>query len=191
MSLFDIGLNITKLTSSYRFKLIIQAFDRWLKKDIYVLDIGCGNGIITNLLKNSFSVRIVGCDIKNYLVFDIPFKKLSNQRLPFKQGVFDVALLNDVLHHIDFQKQEYLIDEATRVAKRVLIFDAEPTIFGKIADIVLNKYHYGNLNIPLAFRDLFQWQQLFRTKNLKFQFVKLQRPFWYPFSHIAFELRRV
>lgn len=115
MSLFDIGLNITKATSSYRFKLIIQAFDRWLKKDVYVLDIGCGrcgNGIITNLLKNSFSVRIVGCDIKNYLVFDIPFRKLSGQ-------------------------------------------------------------------------------QLFRTKNLKFQFVKLQRPFWYPFSHIAFELKRV
>lgn len=185
------NLNITKTTSSYRCKLIMDAYKHWLKKNDCALDIGCGNGIITKFLMDHFSLKIIGCDIKNYLVYDIPFKKINGVKLPFKKNEFDTVFLNDVLHHITYKNHEKLIYEASIISKKILIFDAEPTFFGKFADIVLNKYHYGDLKIPLSFRTVKDWQKLFKKLSLKSKIVKLKRPFWYPFSHIAFEVEKV
>lgn len=181
-------MNITKITGSYRCKLIIEAYKNWLKKDYRVLDVGSGNGIITKLLMDHFSVKIVGSDVKNYLIYDIPFIEISGKKLPFTNNEFDVVMLNDVLHHIPYHDQEKLISESARVAKKVLIFEARPTILGKITDVVLNKYHYGDLNVPLSFRNIKDWQELFEKLSLKSKVVILKKPFWYPFSHIAFEL---
>ena len=192
MAIFSIlAQKITKTTSSYRCKLIADAYAIWIKEGDKVLDIGCGNGIITNFLKQRFNIKITGCDIKNYLVYQIPFIEITNGQLPFTKRVFNLALLNDVLHHISKEKQEKLISEAIKIADRVLIFEAEPTIMGKIADILLNKFHYGDLRIPLTFRSTENWQELFKKLGLKSKTIKLERPFWYPFTHIAFKLQKV
>lgn len=191
MSLLNVSLDITKFTSSFRFKLVIDAYKNWLVKNDRVLDIGSGNGIITKSLADYFSVKIIGCDVKNYMIYNIPFIKFDGKKLPFKKDAFNIALLNDVLHHIAIEEQENLILEAVNVAKKVLIFDAEPTISGKIADVILNKYHYGNLSVPLSFRNIKEWQGLFKKLSLRWHAQKLRRPFWYPFSHIAFEVQKV
>lgn len=190
-SLLKNSLDITKMTSSYRCKFLNHAYKKWLKKNEKVLDIGCGNGIITKLLKDRFCLKITGCDVKNYLVYDIPFRKINGLKLPFGENEFDDVLLNDVLHHIPFKDQEELIKIASKIGKKVLIFDAEPTIRGKIADIILNKYHYGDLNIPLSFRTVKQWQKVFKKLSLKSKVSKPKSPFWYPFSHIAFEVEKI
>lgn len=184
-------INLTKATSSYRFKLITKAYKSWLKKGDLAVDIGCGNGIISKLLMDQFAIKLTGCDVKNYMVHNLPFKKIGGNQLPFGENEFDVALLNDVLHHIPFEIQESLIKKAINVAKVVLIFDAEPTVLGKISDVVLNKYHYGDLKVPLSFRSIKDWQKLFKKLNLKSTSKKLKKPIWYPFSHIAFELQKV
>ncbi len=191
MTLSNLGRNITKTTSAYRCRLIAETYKNWLRKDDKVLDIGCGNGIITNFLKQYFEINIKGCDIKNYLIYKVPFIKIVNNQLPYTKKVFNVALLNDVLHHVTKKEQEELIRQATKVADRVLIFEAEPTSMGKIADIVLNKFHYGDLNAPLTFRSIEDWQKLFKKMSLKSKEMELKKPFWYPFSHIAFELQKV
>lgn len=187
----NLKVNLTKATSSYRFKLIIQAYKNSLKENHRVLDIGCGNGIISKLLIDYFAIKLTGCDVKNYMIYKIPFKKFDGDKLPFKKNEFNVALLNDVLHHIPFEAQTSLIKEAIRVAKTVLIFDAEPTLLGKISDVVLNKYHYGDLKVPLSFRNIEDWQKLFGRLNLKSTSTKLEKPLWYPFSHIAFKIQKV
>jgi len=181
-------MNITKITSSYRCKLIIETYKNWLKKGNRVLDVGSGNGIITKSLMDYFSVKITGSDVKNYLIYDLPFVKINGRELPFTNNEFDIVMLNDVLHHIPFENQERLIRESSRVARKVLIFEAKPTILGKITDVVLNKYHYGDLKIPLSFRNTKNWQKLFKKLSLKSKVVELKKPLWYPFSHIAFEL---
>ena len=183
-------MNITKITSSYRCKLIIQAYKKYLKKDCRVLDVGSGNGIITKLLMDRFSIKVIGSDVKNYLIYDIPFIEINGKELPFSNNEFDVVMLNDVLHHIPYHDQEKLISESARVAKRVLIFEAKPTILGKITDIILNKYHYGDLNVPLSFRNIENWQKLFKKLYLKSKVTELKKPFWYPFSHISSELQK-
>ncbi len=181
-------MNVTKTTTSYRCKLIIEVYKKYFKKGHRILDIGSGNGIIAKLLMDHFSVKIIGSDIENHLIYDIPFRKINGKKLPFAKNEFDVVMLNDVLHHIPFENQEELIRESARVGRKVLIFDAESTSIGKIADVVLNKYHYGNLYTPLSFRSSKDWQKLFKKLSLKSRVTKLKKPFWYPFYHIAFEL---
>lgn len=179
-------MNISKFTASLRFRYLKQSYTNWIKKDDQVIDIGCGNGIITKLLKENFNIKITGCDIKNYLTYNLPFITIRNNNFSTFKRRFKVAMLNDVLHHISKNEQERLISESLKIANKMLIFEAEPTLFGKIADIILNKFHYGNLNTPLSFRSSSEWQKLFRKLHLSSTLIRLKKPFWYPFSHIAF-----
>lgn len=182
--------NISILTTPYRAKLILSIYKLWFKKNGKVIDVGCGTGIVANILKKELGVRIIGCDIKNYLIHDIPFVKIKSDELPFPNQSYDVVLFNDVLHHIDKPRQEHIISEALRVAKNVFIFEFEPSVGGKILDIVLNKFHYGDLAVPLAFRYAKEWKQLFKNLSANYDFIRLKRPFWYPFEHIVFRVSK-
>lgn len=183
-------MNLFQLTSSYRTKLILSVYNKWIKKGDKLIDIGCGTGIVIKQLGEYFSSEIAGCDVKNYLMYKIPFIKIANNHIPIKDHNYNIALLNDVLHHINKEQQEQVIKEAMRVAHKLLIFEFEPTVISKISDIILNKLHYGDLTDPLALRPKEEWEKLFKKMNFKFKAVKLKKPFWYPFSHIAFILTR-
>lgn len=179
-------LKLTELTSIFRTKLMITAYVGWVKKGEKALDIGCGTGVAGKYLMDHLNLEVTGCDVKNYLVCSIPFIKIENNKLPVKNTYYDIAFLNDVLHHVNQTTQISILKEALRVAKKVLIFEAEPTFTAKLVDILLNKYHYDNLNTPLTFRGLNNWKDLFKKLSLKSQSIRLKKPFWYPFSHIAF-----
>lgn len=183
-------MNLSKLTGSYRTKLIISAYRKWIKSNDKIIDVGCGTGVVAKNLTDYFSVNITGCDIKNYLIYKIPFLQIKDNKIPAKDNQFSIALLNDVLHHIPKQYQADVIKETIRVAKKVLVFEFEPTFIGKLADVVLNKFHYEDLITPLSVRSINDWQNLFRKLSLKSQAIKLEKPFWYPFSHIAFMLTK-
>lgn len=182
--------NISSFTTPYRAKLISSTYKNWFKSNGKVLDVGSGTGIVAKLLKEELGLKITCADVKNYLVYDIPFVKIKDEKLPFPKGSFDVVLFNDVLHHIDKAKQEQVISEALRVGKNVFIFEIEPSLSGKIFDIVLNKFHYGDLAVPLSFRYPKEWKQLFKKLSADYDYIKLKRPFWYPFTHIVFRVSK-
>lgn len=183
-------MNISKFTSTYRTRLIISVYKKWIKQNDNVLDVGCGTGVVTKILGESLPIKITGCDVKDYLLYNIPFIKIKNGRIPVKNKTYDVALLNDVLHHVNKANQEGVIKEAARVAKRVLIFEFEPTLVGKLTDVILNEFHYGDLNAPLSQRSIKEWGKLFKSLEFKYEAIKLKKPFWYPFAHIAFMLTK-
>lgn len=183
-------MSITKITGNFRTKLIISIYKNWINNGDNILDIGCGTGIVAKIIGDYFTTKIIGCDVKNYLIYNIPFIKIKNNHIPLENNSFKVALLNDVLHHIDKKAQFDIIKEATRVADKVLIFEFEPTLVGKITDIILNKLHYGDLKAPLSVRTRDEWQKVFRNLGYQYKSVKVNRPFWYPFSHIAFILTK-
>lgn len=183
-------MNLITKTSYYRFKLMTKAYNKWLKKNERTLDVGCGRGTITKLLADYYSLKIQAADIKNYLLYDIPFKKIRNGKLPKFRNKFDAIFLNDVLHHISKQEQENLIKESLKNAEKVLIFEMKPTLMAKIGDSILNKFHYGDLKIPLTFRNINDWHKVFKKLNVKHKTLEIPRPFWYPFSHIAFLIQK-
>ncbi len=156
-----------------------------------MLDVGCGNGVVSAKLKKSLKINLTGCDVINYLSHDIQYVKMQNkEKLPFNKYSFDVTMFNDVLHHTEKENQLKLLDEAFRVSKRILIFEVQPTIRGKIFDYLLNKIHNLGMNIPFAFRTIDEWQLLFKKKGYKFKTESISSPFLYPFKHIAFLLEK-
>jgi len=184
-------VNIVEITSKIRLRLIIQAYKSWLKKNENCLDVGCGDGIISENLIRHFNNQITGCDILSYLVKDIPFVYMNKKdKLPFPNNKFDVCLFNDVLHHMGKEDQIKVLKEALRVAKRVLIFEDKPTLLGKTADILANLMHNRNMNVPLTFRGISEWEEVFKNLGVNYKIIELPKPLFYPFSQIAFCLTK-
>ncbi len=184
-------INIVEITSKIRLKLIIQAYKSWLKKNENCLDVGCGDGIISQELIKRLCIRITGCDILSYLTKDIPFVYMKKRHeLPFPKNKFDSCLLNDVLHHMEKEDQIKILKESLRIAKKVLIFEDKPTLIGKTADILANLMHNRNMNVPLTFRDILEWEEIFKKLMVDYKVIELPKPLFYPFSHIAFCLTK-
>jgi SAM-dependent methyltransferase len=71
-----------------------------------VVDLGCGSGVFTNLLRRR-GYQCVGVDLSPNLIAiaranfsGIEFRTGDIERLPFPDGSFDGVLLSGVLHHL-------------------------------------------------------------------------------------------
>ncbi|MEM6719531.1 MAG: class I SAM-dependent methyltransferase [Bacteroidota bacterium] len=143
--------------------------------EISLLDIGCGDMTITNILaQDGTNIECTGVDIypntknwKNYVAFD-------GKTLPFENKSFNVILFSDVLHH-DAEHMQQLLQEAKRVADFIIIKDHfEYGFFSRtllqLADIIGN-YGYG-VSIPKRyftkkrFQAILQEVQLQEIKNI-------------------------
>jgi ubiquinone/menaquinone biosynthesis C-methylase UbiE len=184
-------LSLAEITSTYRTKLIVTAYRDWIKKGQKVLDIGCGNGVVSAKLIKDFDIDLTGCDIDKYLTHKIKFVKMKTVgNLPFDDMSFDVAMLNDVLHHTEKNNQQNLLNEALRVSKQVAVFEVNPTVLGIIFDFIMNKIHHFRMNIPFTFRTNNEWIRLFIKNDYKYIIKQVQKPFLYPFKHVAYLLTK-
>ena len=155
-----------------------------------VLDIGCGNGVVSYEIKKHFNCNLVGTDILNYLKRDIPLKKtIDEDKLDFKDNEFDLGLFNDALHHMPYNTQFKLIKEALRVCSKVIIFEVKPTFIAKAVDYLINRIHNSDMPIPLSFREEREWTQRFKEEGISFEIFNVKKPVClYPFSNFLFIL---
>ncbi len=110
-------------------------------------------------------------------------------QLDFEDRHFDMGLINDVLHHIDYDNQLELIREATRVCKTVLIFDARPSRLTFFFDRVLNLIHNKDMPVPLTFRHREEWEKAIAARGLTCSGKDLKRPFvFYPFQNFLLKV---
>ena len=92
-----------------------------------LLDVGCGEGIVSNLISKNFpTMRIVGVDVDeevlgvgSLLYSDLSFVSSDLHFLPFLESEFDVVICMEVLEHLT--RPSKILVELSRVARKRLI----------------------------------------------------------------------
>jgi ubiquinone/menaquinone biosynthesis C-methylase UbiE len=107
-----------------------DAYQRQVRLDILdllpedarsILDVGCGDGAITNALPDDREV--VGLDPSEAALAHVrrPTRKGNIEALPFEDGAFDLVMANDVLEHIRPEDYATALAELHRVAGRYVL----------------------------------------------------------------------
>ena len=178
------------LTLRVRGRVVVDALAPFLAQHHKVLDIGCGNGIVSEQIRNYFKCDLTGTDVLNYLRTDTPFRRICDGSIDGGPGEFDVGLFIDALHHIELDRQVQAVREGLRVCRQILVFEAKPTPITKGIDVVMNYFHNPNMAVPLAHRTLGGWEHLFHEAGIDCLAVIVRRPFWvYPIDNFLFALQ--
>lgn len=119
------------------------------KKDITILDVGCGDGQSTNDLKNRIKAKyVLGIEPaaeavkaanKKYKSKKIEFKVADAYKIRLKAKEFDIVLFRSVLHHMYYPQKA--IDNCSKYGKYVLIM--EPNGYSPFLKIIekISPYH--------------------------------------------------
>ena len=164
---------IRKFTIKLRSNIILRSCKGMIKENDLVIDIGCGNGFMSNIIKEKFKCRMEGYDIKNTLEYDMPFIDVDN--VPDKY--YDIALIIDTLHHIPFEDQIKLVNKAKRISKKVIIFESKTSFVNWLSDLLETEMIVTNTT-----RKLNEWEDA--LVGFKYTFVR--KPFYYPIIHYLF-----
>lgn len=113
----------TKLVSSRRVQVLANWFAELVPPRARVLDVGCGDGLISALLQSKREdLSLQGIDVLPRTQSHIPVELFDGLHFPCANASFDVVLFSDVLHHT--VEPTILLQEARRVSSRyVLIKD--------------------------------------------------------------------
>lgn len=180
-----------KFTTKLRSKLLLETYQGHIHKADKVLDVGCGNGYMSKIIREKTGCKITGTDIESYLKVNIPFVLMKKEtEIPLKNHTYDVAILNGVLHHITYEIQTKIIKECMRIARATLIFDDYPSFRSMMICYWLNKVHNPNMRITHSYRDTSDWERLFKQNNFKYLRLNVNKRIWYPLPHLAYKLFR-
>ncbi|MBD3311956.1 methyltransferase domain-containing protein [archaeon] len=132
-----------------------------LKKDSLILDLGCGTGYLTRMLREK-NYKVIGIDIsekrikeagKDFLVGDA-------SKPPFKDKVFDCVIASDVIEHLPDDLNNIIKRLKKLVKKKGKMIISVPYGIGNN-----DKGHIHRLSIP-------EWESLFKNNNLEIKAKK-------------------
>jgi ubiquinone/menaquinone biosynthesis C-methylase UbiE len=133
-----------------------------------ILDLGCGSGIFGKKIKEKLKKEVIGIDIVDKRVCEIPFKIYDGKKIPFSEDYFDVVVAAFVLHHTEDPIS--ILKEAKRVGKKIIIFEDLPEkIFGKVYCFL----HWVTWNLFFGKSPKFnfyaakEWKEIFKGLGLK------------------------
>lgn len=87
-----------------------------------ILDVGCGDGRITNRLACSYP-QVVGVDISEEALKHVQTKvvRASAEHLPFKNRSFDLVMATELIEHLPKPIYQKTLGEIRRIARRWII----------------------------------------------------------------------
>jgi SAM-dependent methyltransferase len=135
-----------------------------------MLDIGCGDGIIsTYLLANRPGMQLEGAEVLERPNCRIKCTVFDGKTLPFADNSFDAVMMNDVLHHVD--DIEAMLGEAMRVTRQYVVIK-DHTWSNKLDVLVLKFMDWvGNraygVRLPYNYKQKTFWTRAFGSKGLQ------------------------
>jgi methionine biosynthesis protein MetW len=103
-------------------KMILE----WIRPDCSVLDLGCGDGELLDLLVRERGARAQGIEINDQAIFQCVARGLSVFHEDIDEGLtgygakaFDYVILNQSLQQV--RKLDTVLQESLRVGKRVIV----------------------------------------------------------------------
>lgn len=171
-----------------------------IKNNDRVLEVGCGEGYILNLINNG---KLYGIDLSNTAIARAKQKLASKtnvkkliigpaEKLPFKPKSFDVIICSEVIEHV--QNPRRVLQELARVAKpnaRIVVTFPNEALINKLKQIVFkiglfelllknvpkrmdNEWHLHVFNITL-FKKLIQNKlKIIKIKGIPFFFLPIR-----------------
>ena len=169
---FDIHQSGAKVIKKYnlgidRDRFLAGLIFPYLEKGDKVLDIGCGLGRITKMIKDEGHI-ITPLDVRDLSIDDDISPLIYNgKKIPFADKSFDVSLIITVLHHT--VSPEAILREARRVSKKIIIIEdiyknSLQKYFTFLNDSVLNLEFFGH---PHSNMNDLEWKKTFKKLNLK------------------------
>lgn len=111
-----------------------------------ILEIGIGNKIVSNYLKQS-GFDVTTCDFNKKLG---PDTVADIKNLPFKEDKFDVILACEILEHIPFKDVQTTVSELHRISKKNVIISIPYSCFYSVFAFAINlPYFYKRINLGL------------------------------------------
>ncbi|MBI3366539.1 class I SAM-dependent methyltransferase [Candidatus Roizmanbacteria bacterium] len=153
-------------------KIILELIKKHCSgKDIKVLDIGSGVGLVDKYLIGKIK-NLYGVDVEDGVVNKaiennpgVKYQKYDGENLPFECGVFDFAFAINVMHHIHPRKWQLFTDEMRRVLKPggiAVVFEHNP--FNPLTRRVVRGCEFDRGAVLLSHKTI---KELFVNSNLK------------------------
>jgi SAM-dependent methyltransferase len=150
---------------SRRVRVLAREISSLLPRDVSVLDVGCGDGLLASRIAGARrDVQMQGIDVLQRPQTEIPVTPFDGCHIPHPEASFDVVLFVDVLHHTD--DPMILLREARRVARRAIVIK-DHTLTGAFAfntlrfmDRIGNKHH--GVALPYNYWTPEQWRAAVR-----------------------------
>lgn len=102
----------------YQADMLGSLFDLGLGKSRRLLDVGGGTGVIAKAMAHFIpEASVVSIDLIDRFCegLGVETRQYDGQNIPFADGHFDAATLNNVLHHVPVDKRAALLREIRRV----------------------------------------------------------------------------
>ncbi len=157
---------------------IFEQVARYFEKDQKIIDIGCGDGQVTDLIYRTISRDTFGFDVRYYPAPGVmaPLLKCAAEELRVRDGYFDAALATNVLHHS--HDNENTLREMARILKpggRAVVIETVPvnddpaelerTFFN---DYVYNRcFHNVDVPVPGTYETYSGWVARFQKAGLE------------------------
>lgn len=132
---------------------VIPLIEKYIREK-RLIDIGCGNGLISFFINKKLKNEIVLLDkedLREQKVKNFPFVKASVLNMPLENKSFDVSYVQFLFHHLPASaKLENILKEVKRISKEYIIIIEDVIDNGsdikkiKEHDISMNKVFHPN-----------------------------------------------